>query len=272
MLENLAWDPGEFADSLDSAARLCAGVDVFITDAFDPSATSSLARAAKLCPDRAMGLHLEAELVHLGSVLNSSRAVWCVGDGFAERRDVLRRALELAPTILAGTTLARTLLAASGKDVELDPRESEWLPEARTWLQLARDSGTRVVLPTDFSCGAARAALERNVTRLEPGEPVLDLGSQTLAEFAEVIAKADAVMVLDHMGSGAHAPDATRALVTSAASTSGFSYVVSSADLRVAQMTPEPGRLGFISTSKPGVLAVLRGQRVPALEALRFSS
>jgi phosphoglycerate kinase len=272
MLENLAWDQGEFDDSSDSAARLCAGVDVFIADAFDPSATSSLARAAKLCPERAMGLHLEAELVHLSRVLDSRRAVWCIGDGFAERRDLLRRALELTPTILAGTHLARTLLAATGKDIPIDARESEWLPEARTWLQQARDSGTRVVLPRDLSCGSAQSSLERSVNGLQPGEPVLDLGSQTVAEYTEAIAGAETIMVLDGMGSGPHALEATRALVASAAGASGYSYVVSSQDLRVASMTPEPGRLSFISTSKPGVLAVLRGQRVPALEALRFSS
>jgi phosphoglycerate kinase len=272
LLENLSWEPGEFGNAEEFARRLVSGVDVFVSDALDPTLTASLSQAPKLCEQRGMGLRLEEELVQLKRALMSEpgRSVWCVGGSFAESAGLLRSALQLRSTILPGAALARTLLAASGRDVPLLDGESEWLPEARTWLQQAQSSDSRVLLPKDLACGSASAPLERNVRDLRPDEAVLDLGTQTVAEYSLALRNAEQVLFLDALGAGPQALASTQQLLQTTADSDALSYVVSGPGLRVSSLLAEPQRLSFVSTSRAGVLALLNGQRVPALEALRI--
>jgi phosphoglycerate kinase len=274
LLQNLATDAREASVDPDFARQLVADFDLCVVDGLcGRAATASLILSPKLCPERAMGLGLRLELAHLHAALSApaARSVWVVGGSYQSRKAILRRALTTRRTVLPGAELAATLLAASGRDIPPSAPDRAHVAEARDWLERAAAAGCRVVLPTDFSCRVAGEVLERRVGDLQPGDAVLDLGSQTKGAFAGVLSAAASALWLDPLGAAGGALDATMALLRQPPSERGARLVVSGDALPFAAaqtgMRPE---VDFVSTSKEGVLALIAGDKVPALEALRI--
>jgi phosphoglycerate kinase len=272
LLENLARDPGEAETSLDAARRLSEGFDVYVGDALPGTlSSSSLSLVPKLCAERVMGLRVESELTALHATLHGAgRSTWCVGGRFAQRHEVLRRALPYAHCIIVGAELSRPMLAARGHDVALDATETELVPRARTWLEQARDLGVEVILPSDLVAGNRSTPLTRSATRVPAGEAVLDLGQASVTRASAVLQQSARVLFLDHLGNGVDT--ATMALIEAAAAAENQTLLVNDELLDPARLFKERvPQVRYVSSSKSGMLALLCGQRVPALDALRMA-
>lgn len=272
LLENLARDAGEAESSLEQGRELADGFDVYIGDALPGTLeTTSLSVMPKLCPERAMGLCMETELVRLRTVVDAPRGttVWCVGDSFAERQRLLNSILPLAPTVLVGARMAQIFLAANGSIDHISDAERDLVPAARTWLEQARDHGATVVLPSDLQCGSLTTPLPRRARDLRHDEAILDLGPDSIERYAEALPRASHVVVVDDMGLAAQ--HSTTELLQRVVRSGRPSYVALDEAQRAASRFTDWLAFSFVSTSKPGVLALLQKQRLPALEALRHA-
>jgi phosphoglycerate kinase len=273
MFENLAREAGEGDTSLEYGRELAAGFDVFVGDALPGTLeTTSLSLLPKLCSERAMGLHLERELIALRTVVDAPRGstVWCVGGTFAERERMLGSILPLAPTVFVGASLAQVLLTAAGISDSVSEAEFAQVPAARTWLEQARDHGAQIILPSDLACGSLQTPLPRRARELKPGEPVLDLGPDSIARFASLLPRAAHVVVLDELG--LQSQHSTQHVLRAVVQSGRPSYVALDDEQRARSRGTDFDAFGFVSTSKAGVLALLQRQRLPALEALRMNA
>lgn len=274
LFENLARDEGERNADEDYARHLIAPFDLYVLDgSFGASPSASLSVAPKLCERRAMGLRLRLELENLNRSLELQPLVWSVGGRFSERQKLLRHALGLRPVILTGADLGATLLAASGAKLPSEVIETKLIPEARTFLERARSANVEVLLPSDFVCQNAGRERLRTPAELEPGDVLLEVGATTLERYGQALDRAASILVLDPLGRS-RGPALDQLLLRIAELSqqgAARSLVITGDDLRLDALTPEiQANLSAISTSKHGALALLSGERIPALEALRI--
>jgi phosphoglycerate kinase len=279
LLQNLAYDEGEAACDNDYARALIAPFDVFVTDCLGADEKSaSLVTAPKMSERRAMGLHARIELEQFNAALSvpAAESLWFVGGAFPERHALLNTLLRPLVTVALGVRTSKTVLAARGADVRLDPKEQASLPQARTWLKKADDMGARVLLPTDLVCRNRGVSLERRVNELGAGGAPVELGSATLDAYRAALEACSNVWFVDALGTTGNL-DATIALLTAAGQRApsgqrpARTNVLLDAELTSNRAKAALGEgAAWLSSSKPGVLTLLTKQRTPALEALRI--
>ncbi len=273
LLQNLAFDDGEASCDDDYARALAAPFDIYVIDCLSTETNSaSLVTAPKLCERRAMGLLVRSELEELNGALSLPAAdtVWCVGASFPERRALLDALLRPKTTILAGTRLAKTLLAARGAEVRLDSGEQASLSQARTWLKKAADIGAEVLLPSDVTVREKGVSLERAVTQLGASASLADLGSSTLETYRTRLEASRNVWFVDALGTPGNL-DGTSALLGCAGSGDRRLNVLLDGELTTERVGAGPSKSGgWLSSCKAGVLRLLSKQKVTALEALRI--
>jgi 3-phosphoglycerate kinase len=254
LLENLLADPREAAADASLARDLAQGVEVFVGDCLaGPHQLCSMIELPRLVRERALGLTLERELV----VANRLRHEWgpglvmVVGGRFAHYRAVLAfAAASPGVTVLAVGELARSLserptdtseaTAAEDAAALADAPSASEKAEARAWLQKAKTRGVIVELGNDSE------VVDRMVPAFERARATLLVG----------------VLPVDA---------ASKAAISAASR--GSSIVASvdgpSEDILTLLDHPGPPKTRFVSSGGQSFLALLCGQKLAGVEALR---
>ena len=126
------------------------------------------------------------------------------GAKVSDKIPVIRNLLQKADSLLIGGAMAYTFAAAEGQDVGRSLVETDMLETARELLALGKTHGTSIHFPVDHvtSPGLDEAG---DVTIIR-GYPIpadrmgLDIGSETIADFAAVISKARTIFWNGPMG------------------------------------------------------------------------
>ncbi len=276
--ENLNHQPGERKADEAFARRMAEGVEIYVGDCLTTAdSQASLKKLPRLCPERAMGLNLERELVASNrlSRQHEETTVIYLGGSFAHHADLLRSVLRPGLTVCAGGQLAATLLKAQNRDIGSSSFESELLGEARTWLEKADREDTRVLLPVD-----ARTAGDDPGTKLDRlgNSRLLDIGPETEKLYAEALSGAQSAVILQSFCRSEHFERdqgllaGTRAVVQALVRSPIYSVVCSSRELPISSLldSEELGRIGFVSTAGQGFEDALCGRFLGAVEALRI--
>lgn len=291
LLENLRFNAGETskdeAERTRFAEKLAAFGDVFVSDGFGVvhRKQASVYELAGLLPSAA-GLLIEEELSVLDRLTTSPEKPYAVvlgGSKVSDKLAVIDALLPKVDTLLVGGGMLFTFLFAQGHKVGASLLEEDQVDVVKGYLAKAAELGVEIVLPTDIVVASKFGAdAEVAVTAADAIEETpfgasglgLDIGPETAAKFAEVIAASNTVFWNGPMGVFELAPFAagTKAVAGALTKVGGLGVVGggdSAAAVRALGFSDD--QFGHISTGGGASLEFLEGKKLPGLEVLGWA-
>ena len=288
LLENLRFNPGEAskdeAERRAFAQKLADLGDAFVSDGFGVvhRKQASVYELASLLPSAA-GTLIATELDVLDKLTESPERPYAVvlgGSKVSDKLGVIGHLLPRVDTLLIGGGMLFTFLAALGHKVGSSLLEADQIDVVKGYLAKAEELGVTIVLPTDVVVASRFGAdAEVAVTAADSIETTafgasglgLDIGPETAANFASIIASSKTVFWNGPMGVFELAPFAagTRAVAQALTEVDGLAVVGggdSAAAVRALGFTDD--QFGHISTGGGASLEFLEGKHLPGLEVL----
>ena len=205
LLENVRFHPEDEANDPEFASRLASFGEIYVNDAFAAShrAHASVVGVAKHLPAYAGELML-AELNALHEALDDPKRPLIAVVGGAKvstKVGVLTHLLEKVDALLIGGAMANTFFRAQGYPTGTGLVEESALEDATA---VEKRGGNTLVLPVDLVCARKMEAGQELQTvpanAVEPGWMALDIGPDSVGEFAEHIASAKTIVWNGPMG------------------------------------------------------------------------
>lgn len=278
LFENVRFQKGEKACEDGLSRRMAALCDVFVMDAFGSAhrAHASTYGVAKFAAVACAGPLLSAELDALGRALDSpERPVVAVVGGakVSTKLDVLGALAGIVDQLIVGGGIANTFIAAAGYKIGKSLFEADMLDTARKLAANDQDRA-RIPLPVDVVVGrefsANAAAQLRPVDGVRDDEMILDIGPDTSATFADIIAGAGTVIwngpvgvfEFEQFGEG------TRVLARAIAESSAFSLAGGGDTLAAIDKYGVRDDISYVSTGGGAFLEFVEGKKLPAVAIL----
>lgn len=279
LLENCRMNVGEGKDDEALAKKYAALCDVFVMDAFGTAhrAQASTHGAIRFAKVAAGGPLLMAEIDALAKALEQpARPLLAIvaGSKVSTKLSLLENLVNKVDQLIVGGGIANTFIAASGHKVGKSLFEADLLDIAKKIIADAKARGAEVPVPTDVIVAPAFAAdapaTIRKVDAVTDEDMILDIGPQTSARYAALIAKAGTVVwngpvgvfEFDAFGNG------TRSLAQAIAASSAFSIAGGGDTLAAIEKYGVSERVSYISTGGGAFLEFLEGKVLPAVAAL----
>ena len=207
VLENLRFHAEEEKNDAGFAKALASLGDVYVNDAFGTAhrAHASTAGIAEFMPVKAAGLLMLKELQYLGNAVNTPERPFVVilgGSKVSGKIDVINALLPKCDHILIGGGMMFTFLKAKGYEVGSSLIEEDRIEIAKSLLE--SEFASKIVLPRD--CNIADAFSGEAHTQHSSCESIpsgwmgLDIGPETIAEFASIISSARTILWNGPMG------------------------------------------------------------------------
>jgi len=290
LLENVRFNPGETAkdeagrsDFARALALLTGGEDeggAYVDDAFGAvhRAHASVYDVAKLLPHYCGDLVREEVSVlqrltgEAGADIARPFVVVLGGSKVSDKLAVIQALLPKVDRLLVGGGMCFTFLKAQGHEVGDSLLEADQIETCR---RLLSDAGDKIVLPSDIV--VARDISDDADTETVPAEAIpagtkgLDIGPDSVARFAEVLADADTVFWNGPMGVFEVRPFAagTKGVAEAVTTAKGLTVVGggdSAAAVRALGIAEQ--RFGHISTGGGASLEYLEGKILPGVAVL----
>jgi phosphoglycerate kinase len=271
LLENLRFDPGEEGNDPRFVAKLVAGRDAYVDDAFGAAhrAHASIVGPPQTLPSAA-GRLLQHEVEVLTALRESPKRPFIAVLGGAKVSDkigVIDALLKVVDGLAIGGGMCFTFLAARGNPIGDSLFEADQVEECRRLL----DTGQPIHLPQDIIGLAPDGSVATYGTRLPDGVKGLDIGPGTAAAFADLVAEARTVFWNGPMGlfEDERFAAGTRTMAEAMAATKAFTVVGggdSAAALAAFGLADE---VDHVSTGGGASLELLELGDLPGLEALR---
>ncbi len=279
LLENCRMNVGEGKDDETLAKKYAALCDVFVMDAFGTAhrAQASTHGAIRFAKVAAGGPLLMAEIDALAKALEQpARPLLAIvaGSKVSTKLSLLENLVDKVDQLIVGGGIANTFIAAMGHKVGKSLFEADLLDTARKIIADAKARGAEVPIPTDVIVAPAFAAdapaTIKAVAEVGDEDMILDIGPQTSARYAALIAKAGTVVwngpvgvfEFDAFGHG------TEAVARAIAASPGFSIAGGGDTLAAIEKYGVADRVSYISTGGGAFLEFLEGKVLPAVAAL----
>jgi phosphoglycerate kinase len=279
LCENVRFNKGEKKDDEVLARRMAALSDVFVMDAFGTAhrAEASTHGVARFAPIACAGPLLVGELDALSRALaRPARPLVAIvaGSKVSTKLTVLESLLGKVDKLIVGGGIANTFLAANGIEVGKSLHEPDMLDTARALLGQAAARGAEIPLPTDVvvaeEFSPTAVATVRPVGEVRPHELILDIGPQTAARFAGLLAGAGTILwngpvgvfEFDQFGGG------TETLAQAIAASPAFSLAGGGDTLAAIEKYGVAGGISYISTGGGAFLEFVEGKTLPAVAML----
>jgi phosphoglycerate kinase len=279
VLENCRLNKGEKKNDPALARKMATLCDVFVNDAFGTAhraeaTTYGIAEFAKVaCAGPLLAAEIDAITRALARPARPLVAI-VAGSKVSTKLAILQSLATRVDRLVVGGGIANTFLLAEGLPIGKSLAEPALVGEARAVIDAMRARGAAVPIPTDvvtareFAPGAA--ATVRRVSEVGADELILDIGPETAALLAAVLASAGTIVwngpvgVFEFDAFGHGTETIARAIAASAA----FSIAGGGDTLAaIARYGIEPD-IGYISTGGGAFLEMLEGRTLPALEIL----
>lgn len=261
------------------AAQLAELGDVYINDAFGTAhrAHASMAVVTEHFDVRAAGFLLEKEIEYLGHTLAKPEHPFVAIIGGAKisgKIDVITHLLGQVDALLIGGGMAYTFYQAKGLPIGNSLLEEDKVDLARDILQQAESSGARLMLPVDhvvapeFSADAESKIVGED--GIEAGWMALDIGPETVKQFAEVIATAKTVVWNGPMGCFEMKPfaDGTMQIAQAVADADCVSIIGGGDSVSAVKQSGLADSMTHISTGGGASLEFMEGKELPGIAAL----
>ena len=279
LLENVRFLAGEKSCDDVLSQRMADLCDVFVMDAFGTAhrAQASTYGVARYAPIACAGPLLASELAALAQALdNPGRPLVAIvgGSKVSTKLTVLDSLAGLVDQLIVGGGIANTFIAAAGHGVGKSLYEPDMVDTA-TALAASGDQRATIPVPqdvvvaTEFS--ATAVATTKPVDAVAADELILDIGPQTAADFADIIAAAGTVIwngpvgvfEFDQFGAG------TETVARAIAASSAFSVAGGGDTLAAIDRYGVADDISYISTGGGAFLEFVEGKVLPAVEILQ---
>jgi phosphoglycerate kinase len=271
LLENLRFDPGEEACDPQLVAKLVAGKDAYVDDAFGAAhrAHASIVGPPRTLPSAAGRLLASEVDVLLGMRDRPRRPFVAVlgGAKVSDKLGVIDALLTVVDALVVGGAMCFTFLAAQGATIGDSLFEPEQVESCRRFLA----SGKPIHLPTDIVALSPSGQVATYGTRIPDGWKGYDIGPGSAAEFADVIADANMVFWNGPMGvfEDERFASGTRAIAHAVADAHGFTVVGGGDSASALAQFGLADEVDHVSTGGGASLELLELGDLPGLVALR---
>ncbi len=280
LLENLRFHAEEEQNNPEFATALATLTDVYVNDAFGAAHRAHASVDGMVGPFAAAGagLLMEKELSYLGMALgNPERPFVAIlgGAKVSDKIEVIENLLGKVDHLLIGGAMAYTFFKALGLPVGSSLVEDDKLAAALQIIEHAKARGMELTLPVDhvvadtFEATAATAVLQ--VSDHGIGNRMgLDIGPETTALFASIIATAKTVVWNGPMGVFEMAPFAagTMGVAQAVAAVQGTTIIGGGDSVAAVHAAGVADRISHISTGGGASLEFLGGSVLPGVAAL----
>jgi len=277
--EYMEFDPERAAETF-LVDRLSPVLDAYVNDAFAAAHRSqpSLVGFPAVLPAYA-GRVMASEIDVLGGVDEKPdpRIDIVGGAKVPDSLSVVRHVLEhdLTDAVLTAGVVANVFLLAAS--VQIGDASAQFVRDKGYWDEVGRAADLldgyrdRIHLPTDVAVerDGARVELDRDELPPRDGEAVMDIGHDTIAEYADLVEDAGTVVLNGPAGvfEDETFADGTRDLFTAVADSDAYS-VVGGGDSAAAIRRFEIAGFDHVSTGGGAALRMLTGEPLPAIDAL----
>lgn len=288
VLENLRFQAAETSKSDDErkafAEELAALGEAFVSDGFGVvhRKQASVYDLPQLLPSAA-GELIETELTVLDRLTENPERPYTVvlgGSKVSDKLGVIEHLLPRVDNLLIGGGMLFTFLAAQGHAVGKSLLEQDQLERVRGYVTDAEARGVKLILPTDVVVASGFAAdADHETVSADAIETTsfgsngigLDIGPDTAAAFADIIASSKTVFWNGPMGVFEFDAFAagTRVVADALTKVDGLGVVGggdSASAVRALGFTDD--QFGHISTGGGASLEFLEGKKLPGLEVL----
>ena len=279
LLENCRMNIGEKSDGEALSKQYAALCDVYVMDAFGTAhrAQASTHGAIRFAKQACGGPLLMAELDALDKALaNPARPLLAIvaGSKVSTKLELLGNLVGKVDQLIVGGGIANTFIAAMGHGVGKSLVEMDLLDTAKQIMADAKARGAEIPLPLDVVVAPAFAAdapaTVKAVDAVGADDMILDIGPQTAAAYAALIAKAGTVVwngpvgvfEFDAFGHG------TEAVARAIAASSAFSIAGGGDTLAAVDKYGIEQQVSYFSTGGGAFLEFLEGKTLPAVAAL----
>ena len=280
LLENCRLNKGEKKNDEALARKMAALCDIFVHDAFGTAhraeaSTYGIAQFAKVA---CAGPLLAAEIDAISKALtNPARPLVAIvaGSKVSSKLTILKALAANVDQLIVGGGIANTFMLAKGLPIGKSLAEPDLVGEAQAIMEMMAARGAAVPIPTDVVVANEFSAIARankvSAHSVQPDDLILDIGPQTAAELASIIARAGTVVWNGPMGVFEYDQFAggTRTLAAAIAHSPAFSIAGGGDTLAAIAKYGIEKDIGYISTGGGAFLEVLEGKTLPAFEILQ---
>jgi len=278
LLENVRFLDGEKACDAELAKKMAALCDIFVMDAFGTAhrAQASTYGVAEYAQVACAGPLLTAELEALATAMQNPKRPFVAivgGSKVSTKLTVLDALADVVDCLIVGGGIANTFIAAAGHGVGKSLYEPDMLDTARK-LAANKDDRAEIPVPSDVVVAEAFSADADATTKIvdvvAADELILDIGPETSAQFADIIASAGTIIwngpvgvfEFDQFGSG------TKALAEAIAASDAFSVAGGGDTLAAIDKYGVADKISYISTGGGAFLEFVEGKTLPAVAIL----
>jgi len=280
LLENVRFHSEEEKNDPAFAKQLAALAEVYVNDAFGSAhrAHASTEGIAKHLPAVA-GFLMEKELEYLaGAVTNPAHPFVAIlgGAKISDKIGVIENLLTQADKILIGGGMANTFFKAQGIKVGDSLVEDSSLETAKKLMEKAKG---KIVLPVDVALGDKfDKDAQTKMVRVSDGTPncvadgwrILDIGSETVNQFAKEITTAKLIIWNGPMGvfEFPNFAKGTNAVAKLLAESGATTVVGGGESVAAVEGAGLAAKMSHISTGGGASLELLEGKILPGVAAL----
>lgn len=276
LLENVRFHAEEEKNDPAFAKQLAALAEVYVNDAFGSAhrAHASTEGIAKHLPAVA-GFLMEKELEYLvGAVTNPAHPFVAIlgGAKISDKIGVIENLLTQADKILIGGGMANTFLKAQGIKVADSLVEDSSLETAKRLMDKAKG---KIVLPVDVALGDkfdkdAQVKTVKVSDGVADGWRILDIGSETVNQFAKEITGAKLIIWNGPMGvfEFPNFAKGTNAVAKLLAESGATTVIGGGESVAAVEQAGLAAKMSHISTGGGASLELLEGKILPGVAAL----
>ena len=280
LLENCRMNVGEGKDDETLSKKYAALCDVYVMDAFGTAhrAQASTHGAIRFAKVACGGPLLMAELDALAKALDKpARPLLAIvaGSKVSTKLELLANLVGKVDQLIVGGGIANTFIAAMGYGVGKSLCENDLLDTAKKIMADAKARGADIPIPSDVVVATAFAAdapaTVKSVANVAVDDMILDIGPDTAARYAKLIASAGTVIwngpvgvfEFDAFGKG------TEVLAKAIAASDAFSIAGGGDTLAAVDKYGVESGISYISTGGGAFLEFCEGKELPAVAALK---
>lgn len=280
LLENCRCNVGEKKNNPELARKMASLCDVYVNDAFGTAhrAEATTHGIAQFAPVACAGPLLEAELDALGRALeNPKRPLVAIvgGSKVSTKLSILQALAGKVDQLVVGGGIANTFMLASGLAIGKSLAEADQVNEAKAVIDIMKQRGADVPVPTDVVCAtqfsADAQAVIKSAEQIASDDMVLDIGPETAQKLAQILKQAGTIVWNGPVGVfefDAFA-NGTKVVSQAIADSPAFSIAGGGDTLAAIAKYGIEKQVGYISTGGGAFLEFLEGKTLPAVAVLQ---
>jgi|TARA_B100001093_G_scaffold518996_1_gene605922 phosphoglycerate kinase len=285
LLENLRFYKEEKLGNKDFARKLSKHGDVFINDAFGTAhrAHASTAIIADFFPnDKMFGFLIENEIKSVDKVLNSQNHPLTAivgGAKVSSKITIILKLLEKVDHLIIGGGMAYTFIKAQNGSIGKSLVEDEFLKLALEILDEAKKQNVQLHLPIDSLCSKEFSndseTYLRPIFSIPDNEMGLDIGSETIKIFSDVITNSSLIlwngpMGVFEMSNFQKGTISVANAIVKATKNNAFSLVGGGDSVAAINLFKLADKVSHVSTGGGAMLEYLEGKELPGIKSIKI--